>query len=252
MQSAPLLQDRVVIVTGGSQGIGRSFAIGCAAQGAKVVIADVREAAETVTAVEQQGSQALYVPTDVTDEKATQRMAAETVRAFGRIDGLINNAAYFREVSLIEFEKLSVELWDTIFAVNVRGPFLCCKAVISTMRAQGAGSIVNISSATAVGGAPRFLHYVSTKGALLGFTKALAKEVGEHGVRVNAIAPGFVLTDATQSRPSEWREYFREARALKREEVPEDVVGTALYLLSDLSGFVTGQTIVVDGGHFLH
>lgn len=152
MQSVPLLQDRVVIVTGGSHGIGRAFAIGCASQGAKVVMADLREATETVTAVEQVGAQALYVRTDVTDEGATQRMAAEAVRTFGRIDGLINNAAYFREVALVEFENISVELWDTIFAVNVRGPFLCCKAVMSTLRAQGSGSIVNISSATAVGG----------------------------------------------------------------------------------------------------
>ena len=246
-----LLKDKVVIVTGGAEGIGRAYAGGCASHGARVVVADIRDGAETVKAVERAGSKAHFVQTDVSDEGATRAMAAEAVRVFGRIDGLVNNAAYYREVRLTDFEQISVELWDKIFAVNVRGPFLCCKAVMPTMRQQGSGSIVNISSSTAVGGVGKFLHYVTTKGAVIGFTKALCKEVGDYGVRVNAVAPGFTISGANASRPQEWRKYFAEQRAIKREEFPEDLVGTVAYLLSDLSGLVTGQTIIVDGGHFL-
>jgi 3-oxoacyl-[acyl-carrier protein] reductase len=246
-----LLKDKVVIVTGGAEGIGRAYAVGCAKQGAKVVVADIRDGGGTVGEVEGAGSKAIAVQTDVSDEAATQRMADEALKAFGRIDGLVNNAAYYREVKLTDFEKISVELWDRIFAVNVRGPFLCCKAVMPAMRRQGSGSIVNISSSTAVGGVGKFLHYVTTKGAVIGFTKALAKEVGDYGVRVNAIAPGFTISGANESRPQEWRKYFAEQRSLKREQFPEDLVGTAVYLLSELGGFVTGQTIIVDGGHFL-
>ncbi len=246
-----LLKDKVVIVTGGAEGIGRAYAVGCASYGARVVVADIRDGAETVKAVERAGSKGHFVQTDVSDEGATRAMAAEAVRVFGRIDGLVNNAAYYREVRLTDFEQISVELSVKTFAVNVRGPFLCCKAVMPTMRQQGSGSIVNISSSTAVGGVGKFLHYVTTKGAVIGFTKALCKEVGDYGVRVNAVAPGFTISGANESRPREWRKYFAEQRAIKREEFPEDLVGTVAYLLSDLSGLVTGQTIIVDGGHFL-
>ncbi len=247
-----LLEGRVVIITGGAEGIGRAYAVGCATHGARVVVADIRDGSETVKAVEAVGSKAFFVKTDVSDEAATKALAEAAVETFGRIDGLVNNAAYYREVSLIDFEKIPVEIWDKIFAVNVKGLFLCCKAVMPAMRQQGGGSIVNISSSTAVGGAPRFLHYVTTKGAVLGFTKALAKEVGDYGVRVNAIAPGFTISGANESRPLEWRKYFAEARAIKREEFPQDLVGTVVYLLSDFSAMVTGQTVVVDGGHVLH
>jgi 3-oxoacyl-[acyl-carrier protein] reductase len=179
-------------------------------------------------------------------------MADAAVRAFGTIDGLVNNAAYFREVKLTPFEEIDPAIWDKIFQVNVKGVWNCCKAVMPTMRQQGHGSIVNIASVVAVAGQPGYLHYVATKGAVLSMTKGLAKECGSAGVRVNVIAPGFVITDATKNRPIEWQQSFLKARAISREQRPDDLVGTALYLLSDLAGFVSGQTIVVDGGHIMY
>jgi 3-oxoacyl-[acyl-carrier protein] reductase len=164
---------------------------------------------------------------------------------------LINNAAYFREVKLTPFEELDPVEWDRLFAVNVKGVWLCSKAVLPAMRAGQSGSIVNIASVVAVAGQPGYLHYVGSKGAVLAMTKGLAKEVGKDGVRVNCIAPGFVITDATKNRPIEWQQSFLKARAISREQKPDDLVGTAVYLLSDLAGFVSGQTIVVDGGHIM-
>ncbi len=248
-----LLAGRTVIVTGAATGIGAAFAVGCAAQGANVVVADMNAADETLAAIaDAGGGKAHYVRTDVSDDASVQRMAAEALDRFGRIDGLVNNAAYFREVKLTDFEQLDPAQWDRIFAVNVKGVWLCSKAVMPAMRERKGGSIVNIASVVAVAGQPGYLHYVATKGAVLSMTKGLAKEVGAHGVRVNVIAPGFVLTGVTANRPVEWQQMFLNARALKREEKPDDLVGTALYLLSDLSAFVSGQTIVVDGGHVMY
>ncbi len=247
-----LLLDRTVIVTGAATGIGQAFAVGCAVAGANVVVADMNLADETLAAIERVGGEALAVQTDVSDDVSVRRMTEQAVARFGRIDGLVNNAAYFREVKLTEFEQLDPAQWDRIFAVNVKGVWQCCKAVLPAMRAQGSGSIVNIASVVAVAGQPGYLHYVASKGAVLAMTKGLAKEVGKVGVRVNVIAPGFVITDATRNRPIEWQQSFLKSRALQREQKPDDLVGTVLYLLSDLSGFVSGQTIVVDGGHIMY
>lgn len=252
MQAHNLLADRTVIVTGAATGIGQAFAVGCAAQGANVVVADMNAADETVAAVEAAGGRALAVRVDVSDDDSVQAMARAALERFGRIDGLVNNAAYFREVRLTPFEELDPAQWERIFAVNVKGVWQCCKAVMPAMRAQGCGSIVNIASVVAVAGQPGYLHYVATKGAVLAMTKGLAKECGASGVRVNVIAPGFVITDATRDRPLEWQQSFLKARAISREQRPDDLVGTALYLLSDLAGFVSGQTIVVDGGHIMY
>ena len=247
-----LLADRTIIITGAATGIGQAFALGCAAQGANVVVADMNAADETVAAIEGIGGQVLALRVDVADADSVQAMAKAALERFGRIDGLVNNAAYFREVKLTPFEELDPVLWDRIFAVNVKGVWQCCKAVMPAMRQQGSGSIVNISSVVAVAGQPGYLHYVATKGAVLSMTKGLAKEVGPYGVRVNVIAPGFVITDATRNRPVEWQQSFLKARAISREQRPDDLVGSALYLLSDLSSFVSGQTIVVDGGHIMY
>ena len=247
-----LLAERTIIVTGGATGIGQAFAVGCAAQGANVVVADMNAADETVALVEQAGGRALAVRVDVADDASTCAMAQAALDRFGRIDGLVNNAAYFREVKLTPFEELDPAIWDRIFAVNVKGVWQCCKAVMPAMRERGSGSIVNIASVVAVAGQPGYLHYVATKGAVLSMTKGLAKECGANGVRVNVIAPGFVITDATKNRPVEWQQSFLKARAISREQRPDDLVGTALYLLSDLAGFVSGQTIVVDGGHIMY
>ena len=251
-QPHDLLADRTIIVTGAATGIGQAFALGCAAQGANVVVADMNAADETVAAIESTGGRVLAVRVDVADQESVQAMADAALERFGRIDGLVNNAAYFREVKLTPFEELDPVQWDRIFAVNVKGVWQCCKAVMPAMRKQGSGSIVNISSVVAVAGQPGYLHYVATKGAVLSMTKGLAKEVGPYGVRVNVIAPGFVITDATRNRPVEWQQSFLKARAISREQRPDDLVGTTLYLLSDLSGFVSGQTIVVDGGHIMY
>ena len=251
-QPHDLLAGRTIIVTGAATGIGQAFALGCAAQGANVVVADMNAADETVAAIESSGGRVLAVRVDVADQDSVQAMADAALERFGRIDGLVNNAAYFREVKLTPFEELDPVQWDRIFAVNVKGVWQCCKAVMPAMRKQGSGSIVNISSVVAVAGQPGYLHYVASKGAVLSMTKGLAKEVGPFGVRVNVVAPGFVITDATRNRPVEWQQSFLKARAISREQRPDDLVGTTLYLLSDLSGFVSGQTIVVDGGHIMH
>lgn len=252
MQRQGLLEGRTIVVTGAATGIGQAFAVGCASEGANVVAADLNAADETVALVEKAGTQTLPVRVDVSDDASVQGMARAAVDRFGRIDGLVNNAAYFREVKLTPFEELDPAVWDRLFSVNVKGVWLCSKAVMPAMRERGSGSIVNVASVVAVAGQPGYLHYVASKGAVLSMTKGLAKEVGAHGVRVNVIAPGFVITDATRNRPAEWQQSFLKARALSREQRPDDLVGTALYLLSDLAGFVSGQTIVVDGGHIMY
>ena len=252
MPTHDLLAGQTVIVTGAATGIGQAFAIGAATQGANVVVADMNNADETVAAIEAAGGQALALRVDVADNTSVQALAAAALQRFGRIDGLVNNAAYFREVTLTPFEDLDPAQWDRIFAVNVKGVWQCCKAVMPAMREQKRGAIVNIASVVALAGQPGYLHYVASKGAVLSMTKGLAKECGPHGVRVNVIAPGFVITDATRNRPVEWQQSFLKARAISREQRPDDLVGTALYLLSDLAAFVSGQTIVVDGGHIMY
>jgi len=252
MSAQNLLPDHTIIVTGAATGIGQAFALGAAAQGAHVLVADMSPADETMDRIRQAGGRSTYARVDVSDDASVKAMAEAAIQATGRIDGLINNAAYFREVKLTPFEELDPAIWDRIFQVNVKGVWLCCKAVMPAMRAQKSGAIVNIASVVAVAGQPGYLHYVATKGAVLSMTKGLAKECGAHNVRVNVIAPGFVLTDATKNRPIEWQQSFLKARAISREQRPDDLVGTALYLLSDLSAFVSGQTVVVDGGHIMY
>ena len=252
MSAQNLLPGQTIIVTGAATGIGQAFALGAAAQGAHVIVADMHTSDETMDRIGQIGGAATAVRVDVSDDSSVQAMAQAALKATGRIDGLINNAAYFREVTLTPFEELDPVQWDRIFQVNVKGVWLCSKAVMPAMRERKSGSIVNIASVVAVAGQPGYLHYVATKGAVLSMTKGLAKECGKEGVRCNVIAPGFVITDATRNRPIEWQQSFLKARALSREQKPDDLVGTALYLLSDLAGFVSGQTIVVDGGHIMY
>lgn len=247
-----LLDGKTVIVTGAATGIGQAFALGAAQQGAHVIVADMNAADETMAAIAAIDAKATYAQVDVSNEVSVKAMADKAVAATGRIDGLINNAAYFREVKLTPFEELSEAVWDRILAVNVKGVWQCCKAVMPAMRAQQSGAIINIASVVAVAGQPGYLHYVASKGAVVSMTKGLAKECGANGVRVNCIAPGFVITGATQDRPIEWQQSFLKARAISREQRPDDLVGTALYMLSDLSGFVSGQTVVVDGGHIMY
>ena len=251
MSNDQILQNKTIIVTGASTGIGQAFSVACSSYGAKIIVADMNSGEETVEIIKSKGGDAKFVEVDVANEKSTDLMAKTAYDWTGSVDGLINNAAYFREVKLTPFEEIDVAVWDKIFDVNVKGIWQCSKAVIPYMRNNNGGSIINISSVVAVAGQPGYLHYVATKGAVLAMTKGLAKECGKDLVRVNTIAPGFVITDATKNRPIEWQQTFLKARAISREQRPEDLVGTAVYLLSDLSSFVSGQTHVVDGGHIM-
>lgn len=246
-------EGQVVIVTGGGHGIGAAYCRGFAKEGAAVVIAerDAVAAQALEKELRSEGCKALAIATDVAEVGATQEMASRTLEAFGRIDVLLNNAAMFSTVpmSRVGIEEIPVDEWDRMMAVNLRGAFLCCRAVLPAMRQQKKGAIVNVSSGTAIYGAPTRIHYVTSKSGIIGFTRTLAREVGPDGVRVNVIAPGSTLSE---ENPSEEVIKFRQgrigARALQRLEYPSDLVGAALFLASEESGFITGQTLVVDGG----
>jgi len=247
------LKDKVVIVTGGAKGIGRAYGLGVAAEGARVVVADVADPKPTVKEIEALGAQALGVECDVSREEDTRRLATETLARFGRIDVLVNNAALYGTLARRPFLEIPVEEWDRVMAVNLRGLFLCSRAVFPAMKAQGRGTIINIASGTFFKGVPNYIHYTTSKGGVVGFTRSLARELGEFGIRVNAIAPGFTLSGENEKNmPAEGKDANVRMRMLKRAEVPEDIVGTLLFLASDDSGFITGQTIVVDGGGSVH
>jgi len=247
------LENKVVIVTGGARGIGRSYCLGVAAEGARVVVADIADPKPTVTEIEARGGQALAVECDVSREQDTQRMATEALARFGRIDVLGNNAALYGTLKRRPFMEIPVEEWDRVMAINLRGLFLCARAVFPAMKAQGKGKIINISSSTFFKGVPHYIHYTTSKGGVVGFTRSLARELGEFGIRVNAIAPGFTLSGENEKNISEERKQENvRARMLKRAEVPEDLVGTFVFLASDDSDFITGQTLLVDGGGSVH
>ena len=251
------LADRVAVVTGGGHGIGKAYARGLAKEGASIVIAEIDgDAAKTVADVlVQEGAKAIAVRTDVADWASAQAMAARAVEAFGRIDILVNNAAIFATVpmSRAPFDQIDPTEWDRMMTVNLKGTWLACRAVVPQMRKQRYGKIINISSGTALKGSASRIHYVTSKAGILGFTRTLAREVGGDGICVNCIAPGSTLSE---ENPDEDVLKMRNAavsdRALRRVQKPEDLVGTILYLASSDSDFVTGQTLVVDGGSCMH
>jgi NAD(P)-dependent dehydrogenase (short-subunit alcohol dehydrogenase family) len=245
------LAGKVAIVTGGARHIGAAYTRRLASEGAAVMIADVLDGDEVVREIERSGGKATALKVDVSGEEDTTRMAAETVKAFGRIDILVNNAAIFINIQRQPFYEITAEEWDRVSAVNIKGPFLCAKAVFPQMKQQRSGKIINISSSTVFSGTPLFLHYVASKAALVGMTRSLAREVGEHGICVNAIAPGLVQHEG-QNAPKEFTEFQLKARSLKRLQTPEDLLGVLVYLASPDSDFVTGQTIVIDGGSVLY
>ena len=251
------LDDRVIIVTGGAQGIGLAYCKGLAAEGAKVVVADIDKAGSETAVGElgEAGADALAVVGDVSNPEDTEEMARATMERFGRIDGLINNAAMFQRpaMSRVPFDQIPVEEWDRLMAINLRGVFLCCRAVVPHMKDQQSGKIVNISSGTVYFGSTNLLHYVTSKAGVIGLTRGLARELGDFNINVNAIAPGLTISmDESNDVRSGMNQQRIQARALKRSEVPEDLVGAAVFLCSSESDFMTGQTMVVDGGAQMH
>ena len=248
------LKDKVVIITGAAHGIGKAYALAFAAAGARVVVADIdHSAAERVAAeiYNHNDASALALRTDVSNETSTKEMTARTIERFGRIDVLINNAAVFSVVPMNRgrIETIDPEEWDRLMAVNLRGLFFCCRAVLPTLRKQKSGKIITIASGTVFAGAPGRIHYVTSKAATIGFTRSLAREVGDDNITVNCLAPGNTLSE---ENPTEEMIKFRQSsvgvRALKRIQLPTDVVGAMLFLASPLSDFITGQTVNVDGG----
>jgi NAD(P)-dependent dehydrogenase (short-subunit alcohol dehydrogenase family) len=245
------LEKKVAIVTGGARHIGAAYARRLAAEGAAVVIADILDGEPVANEIRSHAGEALAIKADVSSENDTKTMAEEALKSFGRIDILVNNAAIFINIQRHPFYEISAEEWDRVSAVNIKGPFLCAKAVFPQMRQQKSGKIINISSSTAYWGTPMFLHYVASKAALVGMTRSLAREVGEFGICVNAIAPGLVEHEG-QNAPKALSELQLKERSLKRLQTPDDLLGTLVFLASSDSDFMTGQTIVVDGGSVFH
>jgi len=246
------LDGKVAVVTGGGRGLGRAYCEALAGEGAAVVAADIRDTAETVAAVEGAGGKIIGLPLDVVDMDSCSVMADAALAAFGRIDVLVNNAALYGDISGGRFDKLPDDQWDRVMAVNVKGIWQCCKACVPAMREAGGGSIVNISSLAAKYGMAYGVDYATSKAAVIGMTRSLARELGRDWIRVNAIAPSAVMTEGTEEffgdKLEKAKQVIAGGQALQRNLEPEDLSGTVLYLASDASKFVTGQTIMVDGG----
>jgi NAD(P)-dependent dehydrogenase (short-subunit alcohol dehydrogenase family) len=248
-----VLSERVAIVTGGGAGLGRAFSLALARAGARVAVAD-RDAAGAAATVEQlsaAGGEGTVLEVDVTDEASTEAMAKAVADRWGRIDVLVNNAGIYGTIVRKPFFEITTAEWDLVMAVNLKGPWLCARAVFPYMRQHG-GRIVNIASATFYSGSPLWAHYVSSKGGVIGLTRALAREVGDHGITVNAIAPGLTLTDASLKLIEDAASYGVSRGAIKRAQQTDDVIGALLFFVSPASDFVTGQTLVVDGGRQFH
>jgi NAD(P)-dependent dehydrogenase (short-subunit alcohol dehydrogenase family) len=248
------LDGRVAIVTGGAKGIGRHYSTALAANGARVMIADVadgKEVADEIAARHGANSVTSAIA-DVSDENAVKALVAKTMERFGKIDVLVNNAALFAPLAEQKFTDIDVALWDRVMAVNIRGVFLMAKHVAPHMIAQNYGKIINITSGTVARGIPLFAHYVTSKGAVTAFTRSISRELGEHNICVNSLAPGFTLSDSVIKENPGHMEHSQAPslarRALKRDEYPQDLLGSLVFLASADSDFITGQTIAVDGG----
>jgi len=246
------LDGKVIVVTGAGRGLGRAFAEACAEAGAElVVVAEINETwgRDTAAALDEAGYRALFVPLDLGDPASVAAMAETVAARCGRIDGLVNNAAIATGIGGKTFEEIDIETWDRVMQVNVRGPWLAVKACAPLLRKGRSGArIVNIASDTPLWGAPKLLHYVSSKGAVIAMTRSLARELGPDNIAVNAVAPGLTRVEATETVPRERHDHYIEGRAMSRAQDPGDVVGSVVYLLSDAAAFVTGQLLPVNGG----
>jgi len=245
-------KNKVVIVTGAARGLGQEYARHFARRGASVVVSDLRDCAGTLRVIESEGAEGLAVNTDVTDADSTREMAAAAIARFGGIDILVNNAALYGSLKFAPFDQLDESEWDATMNVNVKGIWQCCKAVLPAMKERGAGSIVNISSLAATYGMPNGLHYTTSKAAVIGATRGLARELGRYKIRVNAVAPNVVNTEATGEVFGDKRDKVVDVtlsqQAIRTPLETEDIVGAVLFLSSDHSRLTTGQTIMVDGG----
>jgi NAD(P)-dependent dehydrogenase (short-subunit alcohol dehydrogenase family) len=245
------LEGRVAVVTGAAQGIGNAIAKGLAAEGARIVVADLNRADEAA----QEFEDGIGLTVDVADDLQVERMAQQVVEECGRIDILVNNAGLYASLQMRPFTEIPVEEWRQVMDVNVLSMFLTTRAVVPRMREQGGGRIVNISSGTPFRGVPFLLHYVTSKGAIVALTRALAKELGRDDVLVNCVAPGFTMSDGVREHPEvieALRDISVSARTIQRDQEPEDVVGAVVFLCGPGAAFVTGQTIVIDGGQYFH
>jgi NAD(P)-dependent dehydrogenase (short-subunit alcohol dehydrogenase family) len=240
--NARALDGKVAIVTGGAQGIGAAIARGLEAEGATVVVADLNPPEGAIRA-------------DVASEEDVGRLVEEALARHGRIDVLVNNAGLYASLEMRAFTEIPLAEWNRVMEVNVASMFLTCRAVVPVMREQGGGKIVNISSGTPFRGVPFLLHYVTSKGAIVALTRALAKELGKDSIHVNCVAPGFTMSDGVRSHPEvveKLRDVSVAARTIQRDQVPEDVVGAVVFLCTPAADFITGQTMVIDGGQYFH
>ena len=250
------LKDRVAIVTGGADGIGKAYALAFAREGARLVVADinVKSAQALADTLTKQGTEVLAIRTDVSKAADTAEMAKKTLDSFGRIDILVNNAAKFQRNVAVRAPvwELDPEEWESMIAVNLTGVFLSCRAVLPQMIKQKSGKIINVASSLAFMGAAEFAHYSASKGGVLTFSRALAREVGAYNINVNTLCPGYTLSAEPASITEERHQFEVSSRILKHAEYPDDLVGAAIFLASSDSDFMTGQSLVVDGGVVLH
>lgn len=252
------LENKVAIITGAARGMGRVFALRFAKEGAKLTVCDILDCEPVAEEIKAAGGEVLALKTDVTSEKETAEMAKKTVERFGRVDILINNAGIFGAIEVKDFmkpvEDLKSEDWDKILAVNIKGVFLCSKAVIPYMKKQGGGKIINMASTVAFSGLPHFIHYTSSKGSVVTMTRALASALGEFNINVNAIAPGLVMTEAMRGAYDS--EFYKELVATKqlihKNVEPEDIANAVVFMASDEADKITGQTLAVNAGEYLH
>jgi NAD(P)-dependent dehydrogenase (short-subunit alcohol dehydrogenase family) len=250
------IDGKVIVITGAARGIGQEYARYLGGLGARIVLADVNDCSGALHRVKAEGGTAIAATVDVASAASAMDMARAALDAFGRIDALVNNAALFADLRGGRFEAISEDDWDAAMAVNVRGVWNCCKAVVPALRKNGGGSIVNIASLAATYGMPYGLHYTTSKAAVIGLTRGLARELGRDNIRVNAVAPSIVVTDSARDFFAEKYDRaldaIRNGQSITRSLVPADLVGTIHWLVSDASQLVTGQTIAVDGGTVMH